>query len=242
MHYHTGPADNPAEHQGRHRSRPYVDGDYTAHVYIEGGRYIYAVEAQDDVESLNRSVCSVRPSPQLRTALEEVISSAQEILNRTYPDPPTIFSALKPASVDRLDVASSSKLLPAIANTSINLHISLTHPLPLRAHQIPLLTSHLERHAQELYLPTSSDGSFNLAFGPRVVAFMNGSVGGSATDQSYPADEVLLDEEEDRERFSLDNLGTAGTGQRNRAFIALRVSTGHDIVSRSNNFACKDRN
>jgi len=29
-----GPNDNPAQHQGRKRTRPYVDGDYDTHIYL----------------------------------------------------------------------------------------------------------------------------------------------------------------------------------------------------------------
>ncbi|WRT65611.1 uncharacterized protein IL334_002556 [Kwoniella shivajii] len=82
--FHTAPKDDPSLHQGRSRTRPFVDGEYNSHVYL-----------------------SLDIPSKLRLILEQVISTFQEELP-TY----TIHSSLS------------------------SLHISLTHPLPLRRDQI----------------------------------------------------------------------------------------------------------
>ncbi|WWC97052.1 hypothetical protein V866_003929 [Kwoniella sp. B9012] len=82
--FETAPKDDPSLHQGRRRTRPYVDGEYNAHVYL-----------------------SFKPSSGLRAVLEEILRSIQdELPNHTIH---SLFSSL---------------------------HISLTHPLPLRRDQI----------------------------------------------------------------------------------------------------------
>ncbi|WVQ94633.1 hypothetical protein IAU59_001713 [Kwoniella sp. CBS 9459] len=114
--FESAPKDDPALHQGRSRSRPYVDGDYNAHVYL----------------SLSL------PAP-LRAILDEYLAALQSLLKDH-----TIHSSLE------------------------SLHISLTHPLPLRRHQIVPFRDSLTARLR-------AQGSFRLSLVGDTKVYHNGS-------------------------------------------------------------------
>ncbi|KAK4687613.1 U6 snRNA phosphodiesterase, partial [Tremellales sp. Uapishka_1] len=89
--FESGPKDDPELHQGRSRSRPYVQGDYNAHIYLD--------------LRIPKSLCDL---------VDELIRKAELLL----PSPETL-------------------------HPFPSLHISLTHPLPLRRSQIPAFQSDL---------------------------------------------------------------------------------------------------
>ncbi|ORX33636.1 hypothetical protein BD324DRAFT_209271 [Kockovaella imperatae] len=121
------PRDDPSLHQGRKRTRPFVDGDHDAHVYI-----------------------SLSVSNRLRQALENIIARARVLCPNI-----TLVSLLE----------------------SQYLHISLTHPLPLRRSQIEPVASSVTR-----LLRASASRPFRLAFAGDLKVYYNGrQTGGQGT-------------------------------------------------------------
>ncbi|WWD16603.1 hypothetical protein CI109_101031 [Kwoniella shandongensis] len=108
----TTPKDDPSLHQGRKRSRPFVDGEYNAHVYL-----------------------SLPIPASLRNTLTSLLSTLSTL------------STLLPSH-------TIHPLLPS-------LHISLTHSLPLRRHQIAPFRDQLRA---ALTSPRSRAGPFKLSF------------------------------------------------------------------------------
>ena len=132
------------------------------------------------------------------------------------------------------------------------LHISLSHPLPLRSHQIPDLLQHLKVQLSSSKHPDIR--SFRLGLDCRVVKYRNGiartaAKGGPAEDSSGHTDVGRHGIEEEYEdetlgeataQYSgaarneagnlLGNLGKSGVGKGGRAFLALRVRAGHGEV------------
>ncbi|WVQ64818.1 uncharacterized protein L199_002987 [Kwoniella botswanensis] len=117
--FETAPKDDPSLHQGRRRTRPYVDGDYNTHVYL-----------------------SLKPSSGLRAVLEEILRSIQDELPNH-----TIHSLLS------------------------SLHISLTHPLPLRRDQILPFRNSLAGRLKTL-------NKFKLSFASEMKIYYNRLSGG----------------------------------------------------------------
>jgi len=85
------PIDNPADHQGRVRTTPHVDGNWAAHVYVS---------------------ISVNKSCRLHSLLNAVITEAQQSL-------PSLQSLISGGDNKR----------------NIELHVSLSRPIFIRAHQ-----------------------------------------------------------------------------------------------------------
>lgn len=131
-----------------------------------------------------------------------------------------------------------------------NLHISLTHPLPLRTSQIPLLLGHLRsqlaRSSQVIAdaLSGSRGGARTEegAYGPLKVgleggfrAYTNGTqvdkirAGFKAGQASLPRDDEKAGHTEESGAGS--ELGRHGTGSKSRGFLALGVGVGHEQVS-----------
>lgn len=110
-----------------------------------------------------------------------------------------------------------------------SLHISLSHPLPLRKHQIQEFESHLAREVPRFGAQIEHAVSLSLASG--ITVYENG-VATQTTDKK-PKDVTYRrgDELDASGDSALDQLGRTGFGQRRRAFLALRVSAGHDVVS-----------
>jgi hypothetical protein len=131
-----------------------------------------------------------------------------------------------------------------------NLHISLTHPLPLRTSQIPLLLTHLRsqlgRSGQvNADVTSGSRGGAGLregAFGPLKVGLEGGFrayTNGTQADKiraGFKAGKASLwrdDEKEGRndESGAGSESGRHGTGSKSRGFLALGVGVGHEQVS-----------
>ncbi|WVW80048.1 hypothetical protein I302_102021 [Kwoniella bestiolae CBS 10118] len=117
--FETAPKDDPSLHQGRRRTRPYVDGEYNTHVYL-----------------------SLSIPTGLRMILEEVLKAIQ----------------------DELPTHTMHSLLSS-------LHISLTHPLPLRRHQIiPFRNALTDR--------LRTGDKFRLSFASEIKVYYNRLEGG----------------------------------------------------------------
>ncbi|KAK6907250.1 hypothetical protein I203_101240 [Kwoniella mangroviensis CBS 8507] len=117
--FETAPKDDRSLHQGRRRTRPYVDGDYNAHVYL-----------------------SLKSSSGFRAVLEGILRSIQDELPNH-----TIHSLLS------------------------SLHISLTHPLPLRRDQILPFRNSLAGRLKTVH-------KFKLSFASEMKIYYNRLSGG----------------------------------------------------------------
>ncbi|KAJ9099822.1 hypothetical protein QFC21_003822 [Naganishia friedmannii] len=222
---HLAPVDDPTEHQGRSRSRRWIEGDWNAHVYLK-----------------------LKVSAALRAVLNDTIQQAQDELSKSgYP---YMIHSLYDTSSKGPRSASPSTFKEHVApppSTQKELHISLTHPLPLRIHQVPLLLDHIK--ATTNISSKTPIKPFQLGLDCRVVGYRNGMVRASALQSpgrsfstvdppdslESSADDLLVDSfgqddaEQDRNaRDVLDGLGKTGVGRGGRAFLALRVRAGHD--------------
>jgi hypothetical protein len=131
-----------------------------------------------------------------------------------------------------------------------NLHISLTHPLPLRTSQIPLLLTHLRsqlgRTGQVNADVTSGNrGGAGLregAFGPLKVGLEGGFrayTNGTQADKiraGFKAGKASLSRDDEKEGRNDESgagseSGRHGTGSKSRGFLALGVGVGHEQVS-----------
>lgn len=118
-------ADNPEQHGGRVRARPFVDGDYYAHVYVE--RELKAA----DVE-----LTTVDVSDELSSILDKLGQAVEDELGvRVH----SLLSSSEPTVEDTAE--SEDGELPTTRRTKRGwrkmeqtpaLHVSLSHPLPLR--------------------------------------------------------------------------------------------------------------
>lgn len=139
---------------------------------------------------------------------------------------------------------------PAEHSTHKDLHISLSHPVPLRSHQIPDFLEHLK--VQLSGSKHSDVKPFRLGLDCRVVKYRNGIARAAATGRTRDSqegdddlDETLADYEDDgstslaadQRRAAgnaignlLADLGKSGVGKGGRAFLALRVRAGHKEV------------
>ena len=129
------------------------------------------------------------------------------------------------------------KTLRTVSNA---LHISLTHPLPLRTSQIPLLLTHLRTRMR--FHGGGGAGSDRLASGSATGGrgIKVGLEGGfrAYTNGARQGDTGILEGggrsnegEDDGGRASLDDLGRNGMGRQSRGFLALKVGVGHDEAS-----------
>lgn len=193
---------------------------------------------------------SVSISPKLRTVLDDIVQTAQAELSRSgyaYTIHP-LYDALK--ADEQPDTRSDTKNTgsPTEKQTHKELHISLTHPLPLRSHQIPALLEHLKVQLSGSKNVTVKP--FRLGLDCRVVKYRNGIARAGAestsdTGRSQDEEEVLEDYEDDQLVTSkqdtgkqqeasatdlLAGLGKSGVGKGGRAFLALRVRAGHAEV------------
>ncbi|BEI82067.1 hypothetical protein CcaverHIS002_0212270 [Cutaneotrichosporon cavernicola] len=106
--------NNPSAHQGRVRSRPFADGDYYAHVYVE-----------------------LDVSAPLRRTIDATLAEA-----------------------------SSTCEVHALVPTDGKLHVSLSHPLPLRRDAVKSFPSTLSR-------TLSGAGAFSLSLAGAPVVYYN---------------------------------------------------------------------
>lgn len=182
--------------------------------------------------------------------LNEIVQTAQAELTRsgyTFTIHP-LYDDLK-ADMSRDMPCNPEPTPPAEQQTHKDLHISLTHPLPLRSHQIPVLLEHLK---VELAGATNvAVKPFRLGLDCRVVKYRNGIARAASSSQATEdkseapqQDEVLEDSEDDTllarqaegslsdadARDIVAGLGKTGVGKGGRAFLALRVRAGHSEV------------
>lgn len=184
--------------------------------------------------------------------LNDIVQTAQAELTRTgyaftiHP----LYDALKGDLPPGTTSDSENRTPQTEQQTHKELHISLTHPLPLRSQQIPALLEHLK---------VELSGAKNVAVKPfrlgldcRVVKYRNGiaRTAGSTrmtngdNSDDFRQDEVLEDYEDDtllgkqedgqlsqaNARDLVAGLGKSGVGKGGRAFLALRVRAGHAEV------------
>ncbi|KAL0960875.1 hypothetical protein HGRIS_005890 [Hohenbuehelia grisea] len=102
------PKDNPALHQGRVRTQPHVDGQFAAYVYVP--------------------VRVDRSSP-LTGLLRDVLQHARSMVGILHGMPGSL-QALMDESSDAADFSDTRR-----NDEPLELHISLSRPLLLRAHQ-----------------------------------------------------------------------------------------------------------
>lgn len=114
---------------------------------------------------------------------------------------------------------------------SSSLHISLSHPLPLRKHQIQELEDHLAREVPRFGAQARHRLRLSLASG--VAVYSNGVA--TQTSDKKPKEvayqQAVEVDVQEAGGSALDQLGRTGFGSRRRAFVALRVSAGHEVVS-----------
>ncbi|KAL7419733.1 poly(U)-specific 3'-to-5' RNA exonuclease [Cryptotrichosporon argae] len=143
--------DDPSAHQGRRRSRPYVDGDYNAHVYL-----------------------TLDLPPSLRPVLASLLGAARARLAARHPT------------------------LDLVAIPHDTLHVSLTHPFPLRRSQIAEFTADLARalaHARRFRLSLASVKAYHNGArfggdGHGGRAFLSLRVGAGAAEMSKLLDRI----------------------------------------------------
>ncbi|KAM5543749.1 hypothetical protein V8D89_002366 [Ganoderma adspersum] len=99
------PVDNPALHQGRRRTAPHVEGQFAAYVYVP---FTIAKRSQLFI-----------------------------LLSRIYTTAKLLVPSLHPIGFEESSIlgSGSEPVSPDSTDTSIELHISLTRPTYLRAHQ-----------------------------------------------------------------------------------------------------------
>ena len=184
----------------------------------------------------------VKLSKGLREKLGNVVDRVQSWVDEARQDPNSPDELLKSnQTVHRLfsndtsvikskvnlgDTETSKTSARPTASTP-TLHVSLSHPLPLRAFQIPLLLDHMRR-------PTGIGG------GPLRVGLEGGFRAYTNGTQSEGDEHMREDDEEEgaveREGRSvlgksvLEDLGRSGMGKKSRGFLALKVGVGHDKV------------
>ncbi|KZT60286.1 hypothetical protein CALCODRAFT_480806 [Calocera cornea HHB12733] len=156
-HFRTAPVDNPAQHQGRTRTVPFVQGQWCAHVYVP-----------------------VDLPPSLHKTLRALLARAKARC-------PTLHSLLDPPAraAPAPDPGGSTHSNPAQDSPPEELHISLTRPLFLRAHERrPFLAS--VRRAVRSHSASRFDLSFAdlavLENDERTRAFLTCEVGAGFTE------------------------------------------------------------
>lgn len=115
-----------------------------------------------------------------------------------------------------------------------DLHISLSHPLPLRRDQVSSLHDHLRRNLDAV----PRNGPLRISLVDQIVSYQNGALAKSSRlsdgRKSAPSQEergATTSAAEDGEDGFLAGLGRRGVGVAGRAFLALRVGAGHDKLA-----------
>jgi hypothetical protein len=196
-------------------------------VYLSSEFVLYYERSEQDYGTYHVS-SPVRPTKQLKFVLEQVIARVNEIVKQT--------TSQEDYQTHPLFIPNEPGSNP---NTSLSpdLHVSLSHPLPLRAHQISAFHTHIERTLREKKnTPNSPLRGIRLGLNGGWRAYMNGVQNGPSGDQerediSFTEEEPNKPIEEERSGNSLlTTLGKKGTGKRSRAFLALKVGAGHTEV------------
>jgi hypothetical protein len=123
-----------------------------------------------------------------------------------------------------------------------NLHISLTHPLPLRTSQIPLLLTHLRSQLGRAGQVNADATSGVIERSPLKVgleggfrAYTNGTQAAKIR-AGFKAGQASLSRDDEKEGRNDESgagseSGRHGTGSKSRGFLALGVGVGHEQVS-----------
>jgi hypothetical protein len=185
----------------------------------------------------------VKLSKRLRDRLGDIIDRVQSWVDEVRPGPHSpdqdittkltvhpLF-ARNPAVTPKTANKETEATKPRSIASTPTLHVSLSHPLPLRAFQIPLLLDHMRR-------PTGIGGSLRVGLEGGFRAYTNGTQ--AEGDERTPDSEEGDDEDEagsvELEAMSsagknvLEDLGRSGIGKKSRGFLALKVGVGHDKV------------
>lgn len=131
--------DDPKAHQGRKRARPFVDGDYYAHVYV-----------------------ALDVSPELGRAIDAVVSEATAHSLVSEPSSSSTSSTTPPSTSSSTDKTKTYR----------QLHVSLSHPLPLRRDMVSSFAPAVRR-------ALSGTGGFRLSLAGAPVVYYN-APGGAA--------------------------------------------------------------
>ncbi|ORY27444.1 hypothetical protein BCR39DRAFT_538049 [Naematelia encephala] len=129
-----GPNDDPSLHQGRKRTRPFVEGEYSAHIYLK-----------------------VAPPKALRRTIADLIKHIQALLSPEF-------------KLNSLLSAPPKGQPATAAPIDHDLHVSLTHPLPLVRTRINELRGEVENRLKA----TQSAKPFRLSFVGDVKCYYNG--------------------------------------------------------------------
>lgn len=191
--------NNPAAHQGRLRARPFVDGDYYAHVYVELevpsalGRVIDQIvsEARKTGERVHSLLDE--PAPSTSSSAATSASSSPQPQPQPGPSSPT-----PPPPPLRPPVSAARRWRP--------LHVSLSHPLPLRRDARDTFRTAVAR-------ALASSGAFKLSLAGEPVVYYNAPRSACSDRADKPGD---------ASRQAGRGRPTAGA----RAFLGLRVGAG----------------
>lgn len=121
MTFSKAPISNPVAHQGRTRTHAHVDGQWAAHVYIPVPVEISKISR----DAPSKNLTTRNPKTKFGDLLQRVIETATQLvpeLHSLLPEP----------------IAQGSTSVPnhlGSSKTGDELHISLSRPIFLRAHQ-----------------------------------------------------------------------------------------------------------
>ena len=121
------PIDNPAEHQGRVRSFPHVEGQYVAHVYIP-----LVLDCGEALcKLITEAVCKAREEVKGLWEIGEVENNGSNVVASS--------------TCKSRDASGCNR-----TKGSLELHISLSRPISLRAHQREEFKRAIKRIAQSV--------------------------------------------------------------------------------------------
>jgi hypothetical protein len=177
---------------------------------------------------------SVTLSKRLREALDRVITEVQELCQSDKILVHPLFIKPPLPETDPMCVSQNEGKLVELQD----LHVSLSHPLPLRRDQVSLLHDHLSRTPSTR---SGTGGPLRIGLVNTVVAYRNGALSkeslvsrgtdAARTRRDVNSGDRSITASADTEDGYLGGLGTTGVGRGGRAFLALRVGAGHDAVS-----------
>lgn len=119
--FRLAPPSNPAAHQGRIRVRPHVEGQWAAHFYLP----IPLSESKGGNSKLHRLLQRVVRDVQLAVPAFHSFVDAEE---SSHPLPTGSSSPFQPS-------ATSGAVITLTTVTELELHVSLSRAIFLRAHQ-----------------------------------------------------------------------------------------------------------
>ncbi|KZT20018.1 hypothetical protein NEOLEDRAFT_1165226 [Neolentinus lepideus HHB14362 ss-1] len=161
----TAPVDNPALHQGRVRTTPYVEGQYAAYVYVP-----VALEPRSKLLKLVRKV--YRDAKKAVPTLHPIESSPSTSRDTARSGPSMKEGTESAASRSTAGDSAFDLELPQ------ELHVSLSRPIFLRAHQLGELKRAVKSIAASHSQFTASFATFsNLTNDERTRTFLSLEIG-----------------------------------------------------------------